>query len=310
MDSPNDTYEDAFGGAGKRIRRVMRAVRWRVKRGLGAQVCILVETRWRLGDEVMALPIYEALKKRYPASRLSVWCNHPDLLLDNPHVDAVIPGDAHPQAEGIGPDRYILLRGAPRDVYRIAHYATQADVPTPDTQPALHYADWSSPHRAGGDEPIALCTGASWETKQWPPEQWCALRECLTERGFSVVQVGRDDPIIEGCPNLVGETSVREAACMLRGARLLVCSDSGLMHLALAVGTPVVALFGPTDPTILVRNNPLLHALTNERDCVACWNVSQAMTTPGVCPRDIAPCLETISVDAVMACIEESLHCE
>ena len=85
---------------------------------------------------------------------------------------------------------------------------------------------------------------------------------------------------------------------------MAVTSDSGLMHLALAVGTPVVALFGPSEPSILVRNNPRFHTLTNERECQGCWNVSQAMTEPGVCPLGIKDCMDPVAVDDVLAQID------
>ena len=53
---------------------------------LGLPRDVLVEIRWRLGDEVMAIPIYEGLHHAYPDTRIHVLCNHPDLLTGNPHV--------------------------------------------------------------------------------------------------------------------------------------------------------------------------------------------------------------------------------
>jgi ADP-heptose:LPS heptosyltransferase len=87
---------------------------------------------------------------------------------------------------------------------------------------------------------------------------------------------------------------VRDAACILHAARLFVCCDSGLMHLALAAGTPTLALFGPTEPTILIRDDPNFSAIKSEAPCQGCWNVSQDMQEPGVCPLERAKCLESI----------------
>ena len=59
---------------------------------------------------------------------------------------------------------------------------------------------------------------------------------------------------------------------MLHHADVSVCCDSGLMHLALAAGTRTVALFGPTEPAILVQNDPNLVAIETAQDCQGCWN--------------------------------------
>lgn len=262
---------------------------------------ILVETRWRLGDEIMALPIYEALRSRHPKCRIHVLCNYPDLLANNPVVDAVNDPDA-------SPDRYLLLRGAPRDVYRRAHYARCAGVPVPDAPPKLTLHDWTSPLDAelpkGQGPLVAVAAGASWPTKRWPKEAWLDLCTRLAAAGCRIIELGQSDEAVGSGVSFVGRTSVRDAAVLLRRADALVCSDSGLMHLALAVGTPVVALFGPTDPSILMRDEPKFHVVKNDRDCGGCWNVSQAMQTPGVCPLNIECCLATITVDRVASMVD------
>ena len=72
------------------------------------------------------------------------------------------------------------------------------------------------------------------------------------------------------------------------------------MHLSLAAGTPVVALFGPTVPKVLIKNDPRFHPIVNGRDCQGCWNGSMDMIEPGVCPKDIPVCMETIDMDEVL----------
>lgn len=252
---------------------------------------ITVEIKWRLGDEVMALPVYEGIRRCSPARRLNVLCNYPDLLSDNPHVDEV---NAPPQIF----DRRICLRSGPRDVYRQEHYARQAGVPTPEARPKLYYKDWSTPLLKDVSGPfIAVCTGATWPSKRWPRKRWQSLCRMLKANGLQVVELGQAGESIEEGIDLTAETTVRDAACVLRAARLLICCDSGLMHLALAAGTPALALFGPTDPHILVRDEPLLHAVQSEAPCRGCWNISMEMQEPGVCPRGRANCMEAISVE-------------
>jgi len=298
------TYEDAFSPVGRRLRRVMRGLRWTSKAVTGGRRRLLVEMRWRLGDEVMALPIYRALRECHPACHMTVLCNFPDLLLDNPDINVV-------NRVSVRPDRYILLRGARRDEPRLEVYARKAGVPVPISPPQLCYRDWQSPvlEKLPRKVPlVAVSRGASWPTKRWGLERWRALCSELVEDGYGVVQLGRGNECIGVGTCLVGQTTVRDAACVLRAVKLLVCCDSGLMHLALAVGVPVVALFGPTDPSIIVRDDARLTIIGNGRDCQGCWNRREMDVTEGECPLEEPNCLETIDVDTVLARARERMR--
>lgn len=108
---------------------------------------------------------------------------------------------------------------------------------------------------------IALNVGASRAYKTWPTGRWAALADGLAKGGAGLVFVGdatdaaavdavqtqmtmRDTPSV----NLAGKTTLRELASVLEACDSVVSADTGPMHLAVAVGTPVVALFGGTDP--------------------------------------------------------------
>ena len=99
-----------------------------------------------------------------------------------------------------------------------------------------------------------------WRSKIWPDERWAALiRRVRVDVGVTVVVAGGPDEeraaqrllaLLSPSPppSLVGKTSLAEAICLYRRAALVVSGDSGPAHAAAAVGTPVVALFGPTWP--------------------------------------------------------------
>jgi heptosyltransferase-1 len=110
-----------------------------------------------------------------------------------------------------------------------------------------------------GQPLVIMHPGARWPTKLWPTVHWARLAEWLVrDKGFQVVITGSpgdqdlaaeivaqaEVPLI----NLTGRTSLAELAALLQQARLAVTTDTGPMHLAAALGTPVVALFGPTAP--------------------------------------------------------------
>ena len=108
--------------------------------------------------------------------------------------------------------------------------------------------------------PLAvLHPGARWPTKLWPVAHWTRLGDWLArEKSYRVFITGSpgDRELVKEIVtqakvpplNLAGRTSLAELAAVLRQARLAVTTDTGPMHLAAALGTPVVALFGPTAP--------------------------------------------------------------
>jgi len=297
-------YEAQFGPVSRRLRRVLRGVRWTLKGSLGRERHLLVELNWRLGDEVMALPVLDALLRHHGGVRITVLTNYPDLFRDHPFVRVL----SAPPADV---DRYILLRGAPRREYRLGAYCAQARVPLTAARPALHYADWTVPAHLEipeGDSPlIAVAPGASWPSKRWLDERWRALIDRLAAGGCRVVVLGQKGEGVPGGLDLTGKTSIRDAACVLHRADLLVCCDSGLMHLALAADTPVVALFGPTDPEILIRGEPRFTALCSAASCRGFWNHAETVGEPGVCPEGHDCCLTTITVDDVLAAVWDRL---
>ncbi|HEX8521198.1 MAG TPA: lipopolysaccharide heptosyltransferase I [Tepidisphaeraceae bacterium] len=109
------------------------------------------------------------------------------------------------------------------------------------------------------DHPYAvLLPGTNWDTKRWPIKQFTALAWALKDRLNldSVVAGGPQDVALGdqiGCQNLAGKTNLRELVALLERAALVIANDSGPMHIASALGRPLVTVFGPTNP---VRTGP------------------------------------------------------
>jgi heptosyltransferase I len=127
------------------------------------------------------------------------------------------------------------------------------------------------------EAPVAVLNpGGGWESKRWPPERFGALAVELRERGLvPVVTWGPGEERLAervvaasgGTARRCFATSLRELVELLRCARLVVANDTGPLQLACAVGAPVVALFGPTDP---VRNGPFSPADETVRSIPPC----------------------------------------
>jgi len=108
-----------------------------------------------------------------------------------------------------------------------------------------------------GDDLLCLAPGSAWPTKRWSADGFAAVAGAGSRRGLRVVVVGTDSErelcarVATDAPGalvLAGETSPAELVALLARARVVVGNDSGVGHLAAAVGTPVVTVFGPTVP--------------------------------------------------------------
>ena len=107
---------------------------------------------------------------------------------------------------------------------------------------------------------IALSPGARWPTKMWPAENFTEAARLLRERfGGTIFLVGAEPDagasgariareMGEGVVNCIGRTSIEELVALFGRMDMLITPDTGLLHVADALGVPLVAIFGPTDP--------------------------------------------------------------
>lgn len=166
-----------------------------------------------------------------------------------------------------------MLRG-----YGIAASPIRYDLPlTPDNHQQARLLIESTGGAFAGPV-ICVNPMARWESKLWPEARFSRLADALSQRYHVPVfftGAATDIPVIESIQrqqnqksvNLAGRTSLKTLAALYAGSDLLISTDTGPMHLAAAVGTPVVALFGPTAPW---RTGPLGNAHQVIRVPLAC----------------------------------------
>lgn len=151
---------------------------------------------------------------------------------------------------------------------------------------------------------VAVHAGArNGQAKRWPPAHIAALADRLVrELDALVVLTGapNESPLARAVTsrtrvpvlNLVGETTIPELVAVLAASDLLVTGDSGPMHIACAVRTPVVALHGPTDPGISGPTAPDAIILRQTLWCSPCYDASATAECPfgnPVCMKGIPP---------------------
>ena len=148
---------------------------------------------------------------------------------------------------------------------------------------------------------IAIQPGARWPTKCWPTPNYTALVRLLAQQYpdvcFAVMGSGEDRTRGEAVKaaaqervlNLCGETSLPEMMEWLRLCKLMITNDTGPMHVAAALGVPLIALFGPTDPNSTGPYGQLENVLRIKLPCAPCFKHSCHWHNPMECLTAITP---------------------
>ncbi len=138
-------------------------------------------------------------------------------------------------------------------------------------------------HAMHTDAPLIACmVGAEYgPSKQWPVKHFAILIGLLKQRGVNVcllgspkdVKVGKQIETLcgESIINLCGETSLLDVIDILAACNVAVSNDSGLMHIAAAVDTPVVAMYGATTPIYTPPLHPKAKSFYVKVACSPCW---------------------------------------
>jgi heptosyltransferase-2 len=199
----------------------------------------------------------------------------------------------------------------PRMVDRCAALALPRDAPLP-TQwplpelkvPPAEITAWRRGKGLTGDgrPAIALAPGAVGPSKRWPADAYAALARRLLAEGFAVWVIGgpaeksiAQTIVADTAARDFTGTDLREAILALAAANAAVSNDSGLLHVAAALGTPAIGIFGPTSPWHWAPLNPLAATIQADMEllCRPCHKP--------VCRLRHHRCMTEISADQVFA---------
>jgi ADP-heptose:LPS heptosyltransferase len=168
---------------------------------------------------------------------------------------------------------------------------------------------------AGARAPlVGLNVGATRPQKRWPTESFQDLLRSLNARGFDIALLGSpSDKAIAGqimtgieSPSIVdltGRTSIADLAAVIERCRAIVTADTGAMHIAAALETPVVALFGSTDPA---KTGPVgpgrSHVIYKQLSCAPC-NSHPTCNGAFTCMSSIVPDEVVVAVEQVVGSV-------
>jgi len=169
-------------------------------------------------------------------------------------------------------------------------------------------AIWPGARRSGSY--VCIHAGAQLASRRWPVERFAEVGSRLAERGTTIVLTGtaQEAPLVAGLSaaipyptvNLVGRTDLWTLGALIEGAGLLVCNDTGVSHIAAALGTPSVVVASGSDVGRWAPLDGVRHeVLWQPMPCRPCSHPT--------CPIG-HPCAEAIGVDEVMRSIGRRLE--
>ena len=175
-----------------------------------------------------------------------------------------------------------------------------------DDEAAARLLEEMAGHRNPGDAKrlVMLQPGARYWFKAWPVERFAELADRLAEQYGCRILIGgdaRERDLAEaiggkaraGVVSLAGRLTLLQYAAVLKRCALFVGNDNGPMHMAAALGVPVVALFGPSNPAEWGPRGARMEVLYEGLDCRRCFHPT--------CTRGDQSCMRLIAVDEVCA---------
>lgn len=159
---------------------------------------------------------------------------------------------------------------------------------------------------------IGLMPGAEYgPAKRWPPDYFSGLADYLVTQGYQVWMLGSEkdkaiaDAIEQGVQpvnqprivNLCGKTELQDVIDLLAMIPVVVCNDSGLMHVAAAVGCKVVAIYGSSTPDYTPPLTSKAHIIYERLSCSPCFERE--------CPLGHTQCLTLITLDKVIQAVQD-----
>ncbi|MCL2658518.1 MAG: lipopolysaccharide heptosyltransferase II [Betaproteobacteria bacterium] len=210
------------------------------------------------------------------------------------------------KAQPLQVERYAVLAEAPQ-------FPLERPLPNPRLQreSAEVQASLDALGLPATPRPIVFCPGAEFgPAKRWPAAHYAALARELAELGHPVWILGskKDMPVSSeiaqlagsAVRDLCGRTSLAQAIDLIALARCVVTNDSGLMHVAAALGTPLVAIFGSSSPNYTPPLSPQAQIMWLQLECSPCFKRE--------CPLGHLNCLRQITPESVLAQLRPMLE--
>lgn len=217
---------------------------------------IVIKRDGAMGDVFLVTPIIRAIKSLHPKSPIYFETACPEVLLNNPYIQSVgrnVGRSSEAQVFDLNMayenrtnthyvDAYADVLGV-KPVSRVPEiYLTADDVSWGKKVPAKSVAIFPGPTR--------------WDGRDWPIDRWQYIARLLRQSGYNVIVLGtKFIGHFEGCADLRSKTTIHQSAAIIKACDAMITIDSFPLHLAQAVGTPTLGLFGISAPEYVLTSD-------------------------------------------------------
>lgn len=263
---------------------------------------ILIRVLGNIGDAICAEPALREYIKQNPDIDIYLQSRCPELFYDYPGIKQSMHIE-----EQVNRKHYTKYKRARPDwVHHIIDYLPRSlDIKIEDRIPNLSHIKNENMQElrlnCKFENTIAVSINPSNKIREW--DKWNELIIEIKKLGYKTLQLDHGVTPLDGIAfDMVGKTSIRQAATILRKVKLFVAIDSGLSHLAAAVGTKCICLFGPVDPAIRVHDNLTIPVRSNA--CGYCMPTYKGIKG---CPLKHHDCMVKLTVDEVLTQIKNHI---
>lgn len=258
---------------------------------------ILIKRRGANGDVLLLTPVIRALKTKWPNTEIHVATDCGQVLQGNPLVKSIQPYSRIETRGHVVFDLDLSYEARP-EVHIVEAYSDVCGVEVEKDWKLEIKPDFSKENDSKQiPNSVVVHMGPSWISKTWKQDKWASLLGALLKDSFRVVFY---------LDSL--NTTPQQTAALISRNELFIGIDSFPAHIAQAVGTPSVVLFGSTNPECILHPTANVIAVQGDQKKVKCIGEHGRRTKPLTnAPPCRGECMESITVDMVLEAVEKVL---
>ena len=298
---------------------------------------VVVRRGFNLGDVICTWPAVRMLRGKYPGCLLIYETAAPfvdvvkaagvaDIVLSNSRPLKRLTDQFAIRADHCFTPHYSDETGDGDGLHIVHEFARALSVVISDPQPRLPVAAaWRtsmvqavlSHDRSRTGPLIVVHSGPTWGVRTWPGERWNTLcRRLIAELDARIIQLGTTtlvpgtgmvDIRIDGAFDCVGTLALGESIAVVASADLFIGIDSGLLHIAGAVGTTSLCIFGPTRAAYRLPLATPSRGVTAAVPCAGCHHTRPIGHTIATCPHNVK-CMRSIEAETVFEAVTQLIN--